>query len=76
MTKKLQECPFQIGQEVIYKPSNKGWYSDVMSDESSRLIPGNVYKVSKIHRGLYVTVEGYAHPGGGIYWTEFTSAED
>lgn len=64
-------CPFQVGDQVIYKPSRKGVDSDVMSSPSDKLVIGEVYKVLKIQDGCYVLVEGYNHPGGGIYWTEF-----
>jgi hypothetical protein len=42
-----------------------------MSSPSDKLVIGEVYKVLKIQDGCYVLVEGYNHPGGGIYWTEF-----
>jgi hypothetical protein len=42
-----------------------------MAPPSQRLVPGNEYVVKEIQDGGYVVVEGYNHPGGGIYWTEF-----
>jgi hypothetical protein len=42
-----------------------------MASPSGRLVPGKAYKVVEIQRGRYVVVEGYNHPGGGLYWTEF-----
>jgi hypothetical protein len=42
-----------------------------MAPPSQRLVPGNEYVVKEIQDGSYVVVEGYNHPGGGIYWTEF-----
>lgn len=71
MTGRQKQCPIQVGDSVIYKPSQKGWDSDVMSAPSERLVPGKVYRVKKIQNEVYVVVEGYNHPGGGIYWTEF-----
>jgi len=44
---------------------------DVMASPSQKLIPGHEYIVKEIQNDLYVVVEGYDHPGGGIYWTEF-----
>lgn len=64
-------CPFLVGDCVVYKPSNRGIDLDVMSSMSERLIQGDVYRVTKIEDGLYVVVDGYSHPGGGLYWTEF-----
>ena len=66
-----KQCPFTIGAKVIYRPSEKGLAAEVMAPPSERLTPGGEYVISKIQDGLYVVVEGYNHPGGGIYWTEF-----
>lgn len=66
------QCPFAVGDEVIYKPSSKGYASDVMSTSDGRLIPGEKYVICEVQENLYVVVNGYKHPGGGIYWTEFT----
>ena len=42
-----------------------------MSSSSSQLIPGTAYRIVEVQKNVYVIVEGYHHPGGGIYWTEF-----
>jgi hypothetical protein len=42
-----------------------------MSDTDEQLKPGLKYKVMAIEKKSYIIVEGYKHPGGGIYWTEF-----
>jgi len=42
-----------------------------MASPSGKLIPGNVYKIVEIQKDRYLVVEGYDHPGGGLYWTEF-----
>jgi hypothetical protein len=47
-----------------------------MSTPAERLIPGKTYQVERIDKEAYVVVEGYRHPGGGIYGTEFTSSDD
>ena len=65
------ECPFHVGDIVTYKPSSKGLSEDVMSAPDEKLIPGERYRISDIRRKAYVVVEGYFHPGGGIYWSEF-----
>jgi len=66
-----ETCPFLTGTRVVYRPSPKGIGNDVMAPPSQRLVPGNEYVVKEIQDGSYVVVEGYNHPGGGIYWTEF-----
>jgi hypothetical protein len=43
-----------------------------MHDE--RLTPGKTYIVCEVQEEHYVVVEGYHHPGGGLYWTEFEAA--
>ena len=45
-----------------------------MSSITERLIPDKIYRVTEIQKALYIVVEGYSHPGGGIYWTEFEKA--
>ena len=67
------QCPFEVGCYVIYRPSSRGMALDVMAPD--KLIPGREYQVKVIQEGSYVVVEGYDHPGGGIYWTEFERAE-
>jgi hypothetical protein len=42
-----------------------------MASLEGKLIPGKEYVVSEIQDDAYVVVEGYKHPGGGPYWTEF-----
>lgn len=75
MTESSKQCIIKTGDLVVYKPSDKGWYSDVMSDPSERLVPGKIYRVEKIQNERYVVVEGYTHPSGGIHWTEFELIE-
>lgn len=69
-----RRCPFAIGDCVVYKPTKRGIDMDVMSYMSEKLIQGKTYQITKIEDELYVTVDGYNHPGGGLYWTEFESA--
>jgi hypothetical protein len=73
MTSRNDRCPFKIGEYVIYHPSSRGMALDVMGSPSQKLIPGKTYKVRAIEKDLYIAVEGYDHPGGGLYWTEFES---
>ena len=68
----LKECPFKIGDKVIYRPSEKGSAIEAMTPPSEKLIPGKQYIVSKIQDSSYLVVNGYKHPGGGLYWTEFS----
>jgi hypothetical protein len=71
MIKKNENCPFREGDQVIYRPSKRGFDLEVMSSTSDKLIPGKLYKIKNIQNKNYVLVEDYQHPGGGIYWTEF-----
>jgi len=67
----VESCPFEVGDMVIYRPSARGLATDIMSSSSSQLIPGTAYRIVEVQKNVYVIVEGYHHPGGGIYWTEF-----
>ncbi|HLM82805.1 MAG TPA: hypothetical protein VK302_19565 [Terriglobales bacterium] len=65
-----KDCPFKVGDVVVYRPSERGLGYEVMDDK--RLIPGKEYVISEIQKGLYVVVPEYKdNPRGGIYWTEF-----
>ncbi len=66
-----QQCPFNVGDVVIYRPSEKGWGYEVMTSPGGRLVPGGEYVVERIEKGAYVVVKGHQHPGGGLYFTEF-----
>jgi len=66
-----EKSPFQIGEYVIYNPSDRG-YALV---DGERLERGKRYKVKEIVQESYVVIEGYDHPGGGLYWTEFERVE-
>ena len=66
-----RKCPFKAGEYVIYQPSQRG------HDLTDGLRPeiGKKYRVESIEKNNYVVIEGYRHPGGGIYWTEFKREE-
>jgi hypothetical protein len=68
------KCPFRVGDEVRYTPSARGLADDVMSPPEHRLTLGTIYRIARIQDDSYIAVEGYQHPGGGLYWTEFSSA--
>ena len=72
----LEPLPFRVGDYVRYTPSGRGLALDVMSPPGEKLVPGKTYRIERIAKGSYVVVEGYRHPGGGIYWTEFTKDND
>jgi len=61
-------CPFRVGDEVVYRPTPRGFGLSAMIGQ---LRPGQKYKVEAIQNDSYVLVENYAYLGGGIYWTEF-----
>jgi hypothetical protein len=66
----MSKCPFKPGDYVIYKPSQRG--HDL--DDGVRLEIGRKYQVMRIEKENYVVLDGYQHPGGGLYWTEFEKA--
>jgi len=66
-----ERCPFEIGDYVVYCPSARGQALEVMASASQRLVPGKRYRIRAIQNECYLIVEGYDHPGGGLYWTEF-----
>jgi hypothetical protein len=69
-----ETCPFKVGDVVIYRPSARGVGLEVMAPPESKLTPGQRYVISEIHDENYIVVEGYKHPGGGLYWAEFEPA--
>lgn len=68
----MRKCPFRQGDWVVYKPSARGH----AYDDDDLLEIGKAYRIERIENSDYVVVEGYWHPGGGIYWTEFEKAAD
>ncbi len=73
MNKSLK-CPFRVGDEIRYTPTLHGLGHEAMTPPEIRLIPGTLYRISQIQEEVYVVVEGHEHPGGGLYWTEFSIA--
>ncbi len=68
-----QKCPFKAGDTVIYRPTDKGRSSVIMTELAS-LVPGDKYKIIRIDGGVYVLIEGFeTAAGGGLYWTEFST---
>jgi hypothetical protein len=70
MTK--DNCPFKVGDTVVYRPSNKGSGAIIMTDLAA-LKQGNKYKIASIEEDVYVVPEGFekAVPCS-LYWTEFS----
>ena len=66
----MSKCPFKPGDYVIYKPSQRG-YNLI---DGVRPEIGRKYRVLEIERDNYIVIDGYQHPGGGLYWTEFEKA--
>jgi hypothetical protein len=66
-------CPFKVGDTVYYRPSIRG--QGLAANDSASETPkiGEPVKVSRVVDGIYIEVEGYGHPGGGLYWTEFSA---
>ena len=69
---KAKMCPFKIADKVIYTPSQRGAALDVNVPSSDRLEIGRQYTVKEIINEIYVVVEAYSHPAGGLHWSEFS----
>jgi hypothetical protein len=66
-----KECPFKVGETVIYQPTKRGRGLIIMTALAA-LKAGGSYKIARIDRGNYVVIEGFENAaGGGLYWTEF-----
>jgi hypothetical protein len=65
-------CPFKKGDYITYNPSKKGEALEIMSSNLERLQKGKLYKVKEVSKNNYIVVDGHEHPGGGLYWTEFS----
>lgn len=67
----MEQCHFNVGDRVIYRPTIRGRGYLVMTDLAV-LVPGEPYTVSRIDDEVYVVVEGFENAVPcGIYWTEF-----
>jgi len=68
------DCPFNVGDLVVYRPSIRG--RGLTANHSPRETPvaGETVKIAAITDGIYLVVEGYKHPGGGLHWSEFSPA--
>jgi hypothetical protein len=66
------KCPYVAGEEVLYTPSQKGVGLSANDSPEQKLVVGKSYTIESIQQESYVVVVGYRHPGGGIFWTEFT----
>jgi hypothetical protein len=69
------KCPYHVGDEVLYTPSQKGMGLSANDSPEHKLVAGKAYTIESIQKESYVVVVGYSHPGGGLYWTEFTKRE-
>ena len=70
---KNEKCPFKVGDTVVYRPSNKGRRSIVMTDLVT-LQQGNKYKVARIEDDVYIVPEGFENAiPCSLYWTEFSA---
>jgi hypothetical protein len=68
------ECPFKVGDVVFYWPSARGWGLSANDRPSQKLNVGEAARIAEITDGKYIVPEGYSHPGGGLYWTEFSTS--
>jgi len=68
-----ENCPFKVGDTVVYRPSSRGRGLSVMTDFAA-LEPGRKYRIVRIDKGVYVVLEGFENAvAGGLYWTEFSA---
>lgn len=68
-----KQCPYKIGDVVIYKPSARGRDLIIMTD-LAKLVPNQKYKISRIDDEVYVVIEGFENClPSGLYWTEFVA---
>jgi hypothetical protein len=67
-------APFKPGDRVIYRPSDRGRGLAANDPSAARLVPEHEYIVAEVQQGSYIVIQGHAHPGGGLYWTEFVAA--
>jgi len=73
MTMNKEKCPFKAGDVVVYRPSNKGRGSIIMTDLSA-LKPGNKYKIARVEEDVYIVPEGFENAVPcSLYWTEFSA---
>jgi hypothetical protein len=66
------QCPFSVGDTVVYRPSAEGYGRSVMIGASGRPQIGQAVRITSIIDGGYIEWDGLNHPAGGIYWTEFS----
>ncbi len=67
-----QRCPFNVGDIVVYRPTNKGRGAIIMTDLAA-LQPGSRYKIARIEDGVYLVLEGFENAVPcSLYWTEFS----
>jgi hypothetical protein len=63
-----QECPFNIGERVIFSPDDRtiGW--SYATFDRLRLKPGDVGVITVIEQGKYLYLDD---PRGGFHWECF-----
>ena len=68
----MMKCPYNVGDRVIFSPSDrtKGWYQQGFSKMG--LVPGNEYIIKKIKDDTYLYFDNDA---GGLPWNEYKKTE-
>lgn len=72
----FKKCPFNVGDTIVYQPSDKGRGEIIMTDLAA-LKPGNKYKIAKIEDDNFIIPEGFENAiPCSLYWTEFSKQSD
>lgn len=66
------ECPYKVGDYVIYRPSLQGYAYPPRLPDGTEMVKDQKYRIAKIVKNYYIVCEGFeAASGGGLFWTEF-----
>ncbi len=64
-------CPFKVGDLVYHRPSDKG--CGLAANDPDLPKPGEHARIARIEKRTYIVWEGFSHPGGSLFWIEFSA---
>ena len=67
----MSDCPFTVGQLVIFKPHARTFGQQVMVEN---LTPGSSYRISEIRDQAFIRLVDHETAGRGLHWSAFTNA--